>query len=75
MLYRGAGFLGVILFGSIPSPYPHQLVASLSQYSCVSPVELTDGGGGGIQIIRRESLVLYNLLSIGQTFTEQPVMG
>jgi hypothetical protein len=60
MLYRGAGFLGVVISVSIP-PSPHQLVVSLSQFSCVSPVELTDGGGS--QILLRESLVLYNLLS------------
>jgi hypothetical protein len=62
MLYRGAGFLGVVISVSIPTP-PHQLVVSLSQFSCVSPVELTDGGGGGSQILLRESLVLYNLIS------------
>ncbi len=31
----------------ISSPLSHQQVASLSQSSCVSPVQLTDGRGGG----------------------------
>ncbi len=54
MIYRGPGFLVVVWFGSSPTPSPPlptdlQEVVSLSQTSCVSPVELTDrrGGGGG----------------------------
>jgi hypothetical protein len=45
-IYRGTGFLAVILFGSSPIPFPlsRQEVASLSQPSCVSPVQLTDEG-------------------------------
>ncbi len=49
-----------------PSPVSRQQVISHSQSSCVSPVELTDGGVGGSgrgrsQIIRRrENLVLYD---------------
>ncbi len=50
----------------LPPPFPplsSQQVVSLSRSSCVSPVELT-GGGGENQIIRqRESLVLYNPLT------------
>ncbi len=51
-----------------PSPLlAHQQVVYLSQPFSVSPVELTDGKGGGrgrSQIIRRrESLVLYFILS------------
>jgi hypothetical protein len=43
MIYRGPGFLAVVLFGSSPcTPF----VVSLSQSSCVSPVELTNGRGG-----------------------------
>ncbi len=48
-----------------PPPPPPQPAVSLSHSSCVSPVDLTDGGEGDgrvrIQLIRRrESLVLYN---------------
>ncbi len=39
-------------------PSPCQNVVSLSQSSCVSPVEFSDGGGGG-QIRKAWSLVLY----------------
>jgi hypothetical protein len=44
-----------------PPPSPRQRLVSISQSSCVSPVELTDGGGLGRSQIRRwrESLVLY----------------
>ncbi len=66
MIYRGAGFLAVVWFGSSPAPSPPLLSASrlsLSQSPFVSPVELADvrgGGWGRSQTIRRqESLVLY----------------
>jgi len=45
-------------------PLPRQQIVSLSQSSCVSPVQLTDGRGGGrgAEIIRpQESLVLYSI--------------
>ncbi len=49
MIYRGPGFLAVVRFGSSPTPshplFPQPLV-SLSQSSCLSPVDLTDGRGG-----------------------------
>jgi hypothetical protein len=37
--------------GSSPTPLPRQQVVSLSQFSCVSPVELTGGRGvmGGVK--------------------------
>ncbi len=41
--YRRPGFLAVVWFDP---PLSRQQVVSLSQSSCVSPVELTDGGGG-----------------------------
>jgi hypothetical protein len=53
MICRGRSFLDVVLFGfsPIPSPLFREQVVSLSQSSCVSHVELTDGrgwwGGGG----------------------------
>jgi hypothetical protein len=49
MIYRGLGFLTVLWFGSTPAPPPlsQQQIPSLSQSSCVSPVHLTDGRGGG----------------------------
>jgi hypothetical protein len=55
MIYRGPGFLAELrtyYSAQRPPPPPtlsHQQVASLSQSSCVSPVQLTDGreGGGG----------------------------
>ncbi len=45
MIYRGTDFLAIVWFGSSPTPSSpsHQQVVSPSQYSCVSPVELTDG--------------------------------
>ncbi len=51
-IHRVPGFLAVVWFGSfqIPSPLSREQVFSLSQSSCVSPVELSDtrrGGGGG----------------------------
>jgi hypothetical protein len=49
MIYKGAGFLAFVVFGSSPILLSRQQVVSLSQSSCASPVELTDGrrGGGG----------------------------
>ncbi len=51
MIYRGPGFLAVVWFGSSPTPppipHPHEQVVSLSPSSCVLPVELTLGRGGG----------------------------
>ncbi len=62
----GPGFLAVVRFGSSPtaSPLSCQQVVSLSQSSCTSMVELTDGRGvrgwGRRQIQRRRgSLALY----------------
>jgi hypothetical protein len=45
MIYRGPGFLAVILFGSslTPPPISHRKVVSLSRPSCTSPAKLTDG--------------------------------
>ena len=45
-IYRVPGFPPVVWFGTPPLP-SRQHVVSLSQTSCVSPVELTDGMGGG----------------------------
>ncbi len=66
MFYRGPGLLAVVWFGLAPStpPSPPPLSKlSLSQSSCVSPVELTYGRGRGWERSqirqRRESLVLY----------------
>jgi hypothetical protein len=64
MIYRGPGFLAVVWLAPSPPPFPVRQVVSLSQSSCVSPVELTDGRGGGQIIRRRESLVLLNSLNI-----------
>ncbi len=49
MIYSGQGFLAVVRFGSspIPSPLSRKQAVFLSQSTCVSPVELTDGRGGG----------------------------
>ncbi len=53
MFHSWLGFLAVVYFGPSPPPPPCQpffffgRVVSLSQSSCVSPVELTDGRGGG----------------------------
>ncbi len=49
IIYRGPGFLAVVWFGSTQPtslPLSRQQVASLSQSSCVSPVELADGREG-----------------------------
>jgi hypothetical protein len=43
--YRGPGFLAVDDLA--PPPLSREHVVSLSPSSCVSPVELTDGEGGG----------------------------
>ncbi len=47
IIYRGLDFLAVVWFGCSPTPLSRQQVFSLSQSSCVSPVKLTDGRGGG----------------------------
>jgi len=67
MIYRGPGFLAVLLSASRPPPFSlfWQQVVSLFQFSCVSPFELADGRGrrgwAWSQIILlRESMVLYN---------------
>ncbi len=56
-------FLEVVWFGSLPtpSPPPREQVIFLSQSSCVSLLELTDGRGfARSQIVRpREGLALY----------------
>ncbi len=66
MINRGPGFLAVVWFDSSPTPSPlsRQQVVSLSQSSCVSPIELTDGRGGrgwgrSQNIRKRECLILY----------------
>ncbi len=51
IIYRGPSFLAVVWFGSLhthapPYSYSRQQIASLSQSSCVSSVELTNGRGG-----------------------------
>ncbi len=48
MIYRGPGFLVAVWLGSSPTASRRQQVVSLSQSPCVSPVELTDGRGGGV---------------------------
>jgi hypothetical protein len=46
MIHRGPSFLAVFWFSSTPCLRPLYLQhVSLSQSSCVSPVQLTDGGG------------------------------
>jgi hypothetical protein len=54
MIYKVPDFLAVVGFGSSPipplppgSPVRRPQVVSLSQSSCVSPGELTDGRRGG----------------------------
>ncbi len=64
MIYRVPGFLAVVTSSPHPIPLSRQQVVSLSQSSCVLPVELTDGRGWeGVgeepNHTRRESLVLY----------------
>jgi hypothetical protein len=68
MIYRWPGFLWfycmIRLLARTPfAPLSRQQLVSLSQSSCVSPIELTDGRGKRrtrSQIMRRrESLVLY----------------
>ncbi len=70
MIYRGPSFHAVLWFSISPPPAPHPFppstlhVVSLSQSSCVSPVELNDergreGGGRGTKTYHRETLALY----------------
>ncbi len=50
MMNRVPGFLAVVWFGSFTTlffPLPPESCLSLSRSSCVSPIELTDGRGGG----------------------------
>jgi hypothetical protein len=47
MIYRGLGFLAVVLFVFPPTPLSRQQVVALSQSSCLSPVQHTTGEGGG----------------------------
>jgi hypothetical protein len=49
MIYREPRILAVVRLGSspLPSSLSRQQVVSLSQFSCVSSLELTDGRGGG----------------------------
>ncbi len=65
--HRGPGFLAVVRFGSFPL-FRQQVVFLLSQSSCVSPVDLLTGEGGGwarSRIIRpQESVVLYKSFNI-----------
>ncbi len=62
---KGPDFLAVEWIGSSQTPPPHsrQQIVSLTQSSCVSLGELTDGRGGGwgrIQIIRRRKSMFLN---------------
>jgi hypothetical protein len=73
MTYRGPGFLAFVRFGSTPNPQSPTLreqVVSLSQSSCLSPVALSDGrGGGGDKSFDREdarSSVNHSILSGSQ---------
>ncbi len=52
MIYRGPGFLPVIMLLPQTLPLSSQQVVSLSQSSGLSPVALSDGGeeGGGVYI-------------------------
>ncbi len=55
MIYRGPGFLAVVSFWSQSTyifrvPHVCQKVFSLSQSSCVAPVNLADGWGGGDRV-------------------------
>jgi hypothetical protein len=87
MLYRGPGFLADVRFGSSPPPpIFRQQIVSLSQSSCASPVEFTDGIGwerwervGEEPIIRLgESLVLYNSFNaplISKSVVREVVVG
>ncbi len=74
MIYRGPGLLCSVIsmIWFLPSnllPLSCQQIVSLSQSSCVSPFELTDGKGGrrgwgrSRSHRRRESLVLYKLFN------------
>ncbi len=72
MLYKGTGFLTVVWYGSslIPSFLSRQQVVYLSQSSCVSLVELTDGRGGGKRWGR--SPIVPSLVYVHETSTEEP---
>ncbi len=64
MIDRGPGSLAVVYFGSLPSPLSRQQVVSVSQSSCVSPVEQNDRRGRGVgeepnHTTAKESLILY----------------
>jgi hypothetical protein len=63
MIYRGPGFLVVVLFGSSPAPHSHQLVFFLFSLPLPSQVEFTNGereGGRGAKSYDRENhLALY----------------
>jgi hypothetical protein len=59
MIYRGTGFLAVFLAHPIPPPLSHQQGVSLSQSSCVSPVELTDARNPAWPSINHEILSAY----------------
>ncbi len=47
MIYRGSAFLCMNRLLANPLPLSRQQDVSLSQSSCVSPLELTGGRGGG----------------------------
>jgi hypothetical protein len=67
MIYRGPGFLAVERFSSC--------LLSLSQSSCVSPVELTDGRGGVGErawFSINHSILSASLHGRGQRFGEEP---
>jgi hypothetical protein len=58
MIYRGPDLLAVVndLTSSPPpppSPLSRQQVVSISQTSCLSPVELADGGGAKAYFIEK----------------------
>ncbi len=76
MSYRGPGLIAGVWFGSfLRLPLSRQQVVSLYKSSCMSPVELTNGRGGGdrIQIIwQRESLVLYKSFNTPSSPPSEP---
>ncbi len=73
MIYRGPGFHAILWFGSssTPSPLSSKQIVSLSQSSCVSPVELTGrwgkgwygGGAKSYDIEKAWSLINHPILS------------
>jgi hypothetical protein len=75
MLYRGPWLLRSS-YNSAPRPSPlplsRQQVISLSQSSCVFPVELTDGRKGGGVGGMRESLALYKKCNSLCSHRKQP---